>query len=1358
MSDSINGSSAAPVVQATAPLSAAQRMAQQHSANGAQSSSAQASTSSDAFPALGGGNAKADLITVDPFPPAATSFDTPASIAPAKPKPINISDESAFPSLGGNLGAKKAGPSWGAGGGAAQRIRDATPTPSSNGNSRSATPVGDESTGTATPNSYSTRVQLPAHGIHIHAAPSAGGRARGVFSNAREIEPTTLGEVMTLLMRRHPSVTIEASTSKNITTFLIKAKGAEAQAAVETVKRELLGRLAKKVSIDVLIPAGLRALVIGGKGRTLKQITDATGAQIQIPPRDPNADADLELPTDEFPDGPLIPITISGDSHAVEAARQKVLSIVNERIAKVQTKLDSVPKIYWPLLSGARGARMAELVASVGATDVVSVYVPRAFEKRGVSATAGDEEEKEVVEKAIVISGERDAVAKVVEAIQTQVAELTDPQLRMKERTCKTISMSVSKRQHRFLVGANADEILEVTGCSVELPSVESASEDVTIRGPQAALIKALEVVLAKAQATPVDTLDLSTAHRGSHDKMAYAANVTRYILRKGRFRQLSDDNDVQVYLPRPAAIAAGTPTIEIVGKDVENVKAARTAIIAVVRTLPPTNFAIVDVDSLIHKHLIGKKGSKVKAFEEKRGVEVIFPPDGEDRSDILLVFTGESSKAIEVLTEVKAEIEQMAKEAADITTSTLTIPQALHRNIIGQGGTTLNAVIGEERLVNVSFGSKAPVNGEAKTNGAGAEDVVTIRGPSDEVARVKREISRIAEEAKNSEIINSHVIEFEVDTLHVRHLVGKAGSGINKLREDLGVRVDFEELGAASTSTKKSSAKSKVTIKGRKENAEEAKKRILHQVDRLADEVTLTVPIPASLERGTLIGKQGAYMKRLETNYDVRINFPKAGDSSNDITIRGGQKGASAAKKELVDLIDFSKEHGQVVTFTVSVKSLPRVLGKAGATINEIKEDNQVTVDIDQASDDAITAEVTLRGTKAGTQAAKAAILAIAKDVDGEARLTLDIPREFHTTLIGSGGSSIRDLITRCGGPTEARLSGNAVRFPRQGDESNGNTVTITATKDVAEKIRAALEKEVASLKSRVVYGVAVPRTLHASVIGKGASALQELQRKHGVKVMMPGWNDYAQTGEVVNPEDVKDAPVDDIIKLVGPREACLAAADDLTKGRGNQISASHTIQVPRKLHAKIANGGRFFRSLPNGTRVTHEGVKPPPSSVKGKKPPTPTNGAAAPAARIDDDGDAAPDTEVLFQLVPLYEDAQEETGDIPWVIESASQEDADKILADIERQLKQATSSTHVGWVTVPRGLMPRIVGRGGAGLDRLRTGGVEVEVVGRKDANQLTLTGTPDAIEAAHQVILGLAAPRPPRQQYNRERDDY
>lgn len=163
-------------------------------------------------------------------------------------------------------------------------------------------------------------------------------------------------------------------------------------------------------------------------GRTLKSITDSTGANIQIPSRDATADADEAEPTntsDDPQDGPLVTITISGDSTAVNSARTKILAIVSERVSKVQTKLDQIPKEFWPLLNGVRGAKINELVESVGATGSVNVFVPRAYEKRGVAVTETEvEEEKEVVEKAITVSGEREAVAKVVQAIEAAVADL----------------------------------------------------------------------------------------------------------------------------------------------------------------------------------------------------------------------------------------------------------------------------------------------------------------------------------------------------------------------------------------------------------------------------------------------------------------------------------------------------------------------------------------------------------------------------------------------------------------------------------------------------------------------------------------------------------------------------------------------------------------------------------------------------------------------------------------------------------------------------------------------------------------------------------------------------------------------
>lgn len=626
-------------------------------------------------------------------------------------------------------------------------------------------------------------------------------------------------------------------------------------------------------------------------------------------------------------------------------------------------------------------------------------------------------------------------------------------------------------------------------------------------------------------------------------------------------------------------------------------------------------------------------------------------------------------------------------------------------------------------------------------------------------------------------------VIEFEIPAEHVRHVVGKSGSGINKLREELGVRVDFGEQAAAAA---KKGSTSKVTLKGRKENVEEAQRRIKSLATRMADETTLTLPLPTSLDRGSLIGKQGTYLKRLEEKYEVRINFPKdarRGDqaasapstpSSSEITIRGPSKGAKAAQGELVALIEYEKEHGNVSVFEVAVKALPRILGRGGSQVNQIKDDTGVaSVDVDQRSQEATTATITLRGTKTAIKDARKAIETIANEVQDELRLELDIPREYHMTLIGSGGSNIRDLVARCGGPTDARASGNTVRFPRQGDERQ--TVIVTAPSAVATKVKEALEAEVAALASRVTWGVVVPNANHAAVIGKGAQSLRDLQRKHGVKIIMPGWDEYATSAAPENADELADAEERDIIKVLGPKEAALAAATDLqaVKGRGNASGAStpaaHSVEVsvPKRLHAQVAQGGRFFRSLPSGTRVTHRGVKPPSSALKSRKPPAPpaANGTPALAGRIDDDDvdasdDAGAEAGLQFQLVPLVDaaDANGEDADetIPWVVESRSQEDADQVAEEIRRSLSKAQEASHVGWVTVPQGLMPRIVGRGGSGLDRLRATGVDVEVVGKRDANQLTLTGSPTAIDDAYDIIRELNAPRPPRR--NRDQDDY
>jgi hypothetical protein len=56
------------------------------------------------------------------------------------------------------------------------------------------------------------------------------------------------------------------------------------------------------------------------------------------------------------------------------------------------------------------------------------------------------------------------------------------------EKKMATVSVEVKKSQHRYVIGPKGNsinEILSETGVYVEMPSSESTSETITLRGPQ---------------------------------------------------------------------------------------------------------------------------------------------------------------------------------------------------------------------------------------------------------------------------------------------------------------------------------------------------------------------------------------------------------------------------------------------------------------------------------------------------------------------------------------------------------------------------------------------------------------------------------------------------------------------------------------------------------------------------------------------------------------------------------------------------------------------------------------------------------------------------------------------------------
>lgn len=1133
---------------------------------------------------------------------------------------------------------------------------------------------------------------------------------------------SSVGEIMKQVMTKY-RVRIEASTNQSRqTTFHMKG---ETQKDLDKAKRHLLAALSPVAVLILNAPASTIAAIIGPKGATLKKVREATGVKVDIPPKDgtPNEHANgtngttTPLPGDEEEEV-MVPVTITGPRPLALEAQGMLNEIIASRTSYLTQKVRDIPTHILPFILTCRNHFIGE---AQGFDVNLALNQP---------------------EREITVSGDREGVVRVVETIKATIEGF--------KTNLTNLKISLPKRQHRLLAGKAVDDILAQSKCLVEVASPEVPGDEVTVWGLADDLPAGLGAVMAKANSQFIHEFPLP-------GPLAVSKQLLTYMTRIDYEATLTNAHpDALIFTPSPATIAqASVLNIDIAGE--------KSVVDAVIKQISEFIGKLIgatreiSIDWLIHRVIQGKNAKKLKQFYEAQNVQVFFPPESAEESEVLLVYDPLSPSAspspvekVKHLNYVVGELLEMAKEFADVKSQKISVEKRWHEAVVGQGGTTLNAIIGEDTTLSIKVG--------AEVGDASDEDVILVRGTSIDVDRAVKEISKVVEDAKNDAIVSSYSIEFDIDREYVGRVVGAQGSGVNKLRDTLGVKVDFsdeadEKEKEAGKKKKAVHQKSKVKITGRKENVEEAKKRILSQVERLADETSEILKIPNQYH-AQLIGQSGRYAIRLEENYGVKITFPRSSGENgegktreqlkpDEVLIKGGRKGVASAKSELLDALEFEKENNKALTFDVPTRSVSRILGKGGASILEIKDVTGAQIDVDKTNDGISSfTQITVRGTKDAINAAKTAILAISDQVGEETTTSLIIERKFHRNIIGAGGQGLKDLINRCGGPSDTKLQAGLVRFPRHDEASD--EVRLRGEPKLVNKVKEELEKIVATLRDRVVLAVEIPASQHRNLIGRGGQHLNDLQNRTGVQVQFPGSRSYNQFGDPENASEMADVDPANIVKVSGARKACSAAVEELKSHVKPAAPEGVTaiVSVPLKYHHAISQQGHFFRTLRNFGVSVEQSDKPQKPAVPAAPPQNDST-----TARIDDTDDA-PSIEIQWQVAENYLDAEE--GDSEWTLKGSDVAGLERAQSLIQEAIAQAAAMTCVGFLTLPdRSAFPRIVGSKGSNVARLRNETGADITVGR-DNSTIIIIGSKSAVDAAKEAILKQisSSGRPPR----------
>ncbi|XP_044754266.1 vigilin [Coccinella septempunctata] len=627
--------------------------------------------------------------------------------------------------------------------------------------------------------------------------------------------------------------------------------------------------------------------------------------------------------------------------------------------------------------------------------------------------------------------------------------------------------ISIPKEHHGWILGKKGDRLKELekqTATKISVPPQNDASDVITISGTKEGIEKAEHEIRITSDQQSKKAIERLNIPRMYHPFIsgAYNENVNQLIAETG----------AKINIPPPSVMK---DEIFIAG-DKEGVAAAKARIEAIYKEMEKKcNTVSVEVPKEQHKYVVGPKGSTIAEILQTTGVSVEMPIGDSTTGTITL--RGPQDK-------LGLALSKVYEKANSVKTCHVDAPAWLHKYIIGKKGQTIKEITQNMEKIHVEFT---------------AEDKIRIQGPPEEVEKVQEQLDAMAKDL----VKKMTYVEKHVDTKLFKHIIGKNGTNVNKLREEYNVTINIDESGL-------------IRIEGNRDEVHKIDQELEEKINKLENEKEKDVIIPQRHYR-SIIGVKGANIKDIRDRFNqVQITFPGPGERNEIVKVRGPKEDVDKCCRHLEKLVKELNESSYVVEVPVYKQFHKFIIGKDGVNIKKIREETQTKIDLPSEGDKSDAIVIT--GKKENVEKAEKMIRKIRDEHESIVEEEITILPKFYNSIIGTKGKLIKMIQEDCGNVT--------IKFPSP--ECKSDKVVISGLKGDVERAKQQLLERVNEKKaSSFTEEIRAKPEHHKYLIGKDGCRIKKIRDSTGAKIEFPSNTD--EDREVIRiigkEESVKEA-----------------------------------------------------------------------------------------------------------------------------------------------------------------------------------------------------------------------------------------